>query len=120
MNRLILSLLAALILVSGPGCNLLSSLPVPAPAPAPAPDDKTDPAPAPKPPEFSESDYWAELAAAVEAGIFSNSDQIYLTAKKLADRGFLKDLGRIDSLKSKRVDVTDSNKSDLAKTIRGT
>lgn len=122
-RKQIICLLLALMAIAPAGCNLLNA--IPDPAPAPAPDDKPQPGPQPEPqpepqPKFTEADYWKELAAAIESGTFLNTDQIVLTAKRLSDRGLLKDLSRLDSIKAKRTEITAANKADIAKTIRGT
>jgi hypothetical protein len=122
-RKQIICLLLAFLAITPAGCNLLNA--IPAPAPAPAPDDKPQPQPGPQPepapqPKFTEADYWKELAAAVESGSFLNTDQVVLTAKRLADRGLLKDLSRLDGIKAKRTEITEANKADIAKTIRGT
>ncbi len=114
------------------GCNLLSALPDgqdvkpvdPLPQPLPEPFPKPDPAPPvppepPKPVEPTEADYWNALADLVEAGRFTNTDQIVLTAKSQKSLGNLKDLGRLSEYETKRSDVTDANKNFIANKIRG-
>jgi hypothetical protein len=114
------------------GCNLLSALPDgqdvkpvdPLPQPQPEPFPKPDPLPKPepeppKPVEPTEADYWNALADLVEAGRFTNTDQIVLTAKSQKSLGHLKDLSRLSEYEAKRSDVTDSNKNFIANKIRG-
>jgi hypothetical protein len=113
------------------GCNLLNALPgggndrdnrpvdpLPEPGPLPDPLPKPEPEP-PKPVEPTEADYWNALADLVEAGRFTNTDQIVLTAKSQKSLGHLKDLGRLSEYESKRSDVTDANKNFIANKIRG-
>lgn len=100
------------------GCNLLNALPDgqdvkpvdPLPLPKPEP---------PKPVEPTEADYWNALADLVEAGRFTNTDQIVLTAKSQKSLGHLKDLSRLSEYETKRSDVTDANKNFIANKIRG-
>jgi len=114
------------------GCNLLSALPdgqdklkpEPDPGPLPPPVPPTPPEPPvppepPKPVEPTEADYWNALADLIEAGRFTNTDQIVLTAKSQQNLGHLKDLGRLAEYESKRQDVTDGNKNFIANKIRG-
>ena len=113
------------------GCNLLNALPDgqdkvdpdvkpvdPLPQPLPDPFPKPDPEP-PKPVEPTEADYWNALADLVEAGRFTNTDQIVLTAKSQKSLGHLKDLGRLSEYETKRSDVTDGNKNFIANKVRG-
>lgn len=123
------------------GCNLLNAIPDnqdkdkddqdvkpdpgPTPQPLPEPFPKPDPPkpdPLPEPPKplvYEESDYWNALADLVEAGRFTNTDQIVLTAKSQKSLGHLKDLGRLAEYETKRSDVTDANKNFIANKIRG-
>jgi hypothetical protein len=119
------------------GCNLLNALPdkpdtpdvkpvdpLPQPQPQPEPFPKPDPLPLPepeppKPVEPTEADYWNALADLVEAGRFTNTDQIVLTAKSQQKLGHLKDLSRLSEYEAKRSDVTDGNKNFIANKIRG-
>lgn len=114
------------------GCNLLSALPdggndqdvtpvdpLPLPQPDPGPLPPPLPPEPPKPVEPTEADYWNALADLVEAGRFTNTDQIVLTAKSQKSLGHLKDLGRLSEYEAKRSDVTDANKNFIANKIRG-
>lgn len=119
------------------GCNLLNALPdgqdkadpdvKPLPDPGPTPQPLPEPFPKPeppkpeppKPPEYTEADYWNSLADNVEAGRFTNTDQIVLTAKAEKALNHLKDLGRLSEYETKRSDVTDANKNFIANKIRG-
>jgi hypothetical protein len=114
------------------GCNLLNALPdggndqdvnpvdpLPLPQPDPGPLPPPLPPEPPKPVEPTEADYWNALADLVEAGRFTNTDQIVLTAKSQKLLGHLKDLGRLSEYEAKRSDVTDANKNFIANKIRG-
>ena len=107
------------------GCNLLNSLPD-------KPDqtdkdkekdqdkDKDKPGPSPKPDEkYSESDYWEALADLVEAGRFTNTDQIVLVVDSQKTLGNIKDDSRVGEYRAKRSDVSDANKNFIANKIRG-
>lgn len=105
------------------GCNLLNSLPdkpdqtdkdkdKPGPSPNPNPNPKPDQ-------QFAESDYWEALADLVEAGRFTNTDQIVLVVDSQKTLGNIKDDSRVGEYRAKRSDVTDANKNFIANKIRG-
>lgn len=113
------------------GCNLLNALPDkdqtdvkpdPGPTPDPLPRPFPEPLPEPKPPEPAkptEADYWEALAELVEAGRFSNTDQIVLVVASQKTLGHIKDDSRISEYQAKRQEVTDANKNFIANKIRG-
>lgn len=111
--------LAVLLAMLCCGCNLIGGGgqidPVNPDPPKPEPVD-------PKPDDgakvFPESDYWNSLANQVESGVISNTHTLILTANRLEKLGRLKDLSRLDQWK-KRIDITDANKSEIAKSLRG-
>ena len=116
------------------GCNLLNAIPdkdqtdvkpdpgpTPDPLPRPFPEPLPEPEP-PKPPEPvkpTESDYWEALAELVEAGRFTNTDQIVLVAESQKSMNHLADISRIAEYQTKRQEVTDANKNFIANKIRG-
>ena len=119
---IILLLLCSLSFVSS-GCNLLNSIP-----------DKTDqgdtdkdkdkPGPSPNPnpnpdQKYDESDYWEALADLVEAGRFTNTDQVVLVVDSQKTLGNIKDDSRVNEYRAKRSDLTDANKNFVANKIRG-
>lgn len=118
------------------GCNLLNAIPdkdqtdvKPDPGPGPTPDPLPRPFPEPlpepeppKPPEPvkpTEADYWEALAELIEAGRFSNTDQIVLVVASQKTLGHIKDDSRISEYQTKRQEVTDANKNFIANKIRG-
>ena len=117
------------------GCNLLSAMPDgggdqqdqdklkpqpdPGPLPPPVPPVPPEPPKPVEPVEPTEADYWNAFADLVEAGRFTNTDQIVLVAKSQQKLGHLKDIGRISEYEAKRSDITDANKSFIANKIRG-
>jgi len=108
----------ALILIlfaSVSGCNLLASLP----------DGKKDPSVpvAPVDPvdkEYSEQEYWNQLAKSVKADVFTNSDDICSTVDRLAKTGELKDLSRIDDLRKTRIDpIREEDRAAIISALTG-
>lgn len=95
------------------GCNLADALP------KRDTDKKSEPDKPDTETKYSEKDYVEELAKQVEAGLFQNTDDVVATAKRLERRGFLKSMSQFDTMAKKRVDITDSNKSDIAGKVRG-
>ena len=99
------------------GCNLLSSIPD---KPDQTDTDKDKPGPSPKPDQqFSESDYWEALADLVEAGRFTNTDQVVLVVDSQKTLGNIKDDARVSEYRAKRSDLTDAIKNFVANKIRG-
>lgn len=99
------------------GCNLLSSIPD---KPDQTDTDKDKPGPSPKPDQqFAESDYWEALADLVEAGRFTNTDQVVLVVDSQKTLGNIKDDARVSEYRAKRSDLTDANKNFVANKIRG-
>lgn len=96
------------------GCNLADALP------KRDTEKKTDPVEPDKgSSKYSEQDYVEELAKQVESGLFQNTDDVVATAKRLERRGFLKSMSQFDTMSKKRVDITDSNKAEIAGKVRG-
>lgn len=94
------------------GCNLIGSLPS-------KPDDaKPDNTPEPAE-QWSEQDYWNEIAVNVDMQLVGNTDELILLVDRLQKRGFLKDVTRVASLREKRVDISDANKAAIAGQVRG-
>lgn len=101
------------------GCNLLSSIPD-KPDQTDTDKDKDNPGPSPKPDQqYSESDYWEALADLVEAGRFTNTDQIVLVVDSQKTLGNINDDARVGEYRAKRSDLTDANKNFVANKIRG-
>lgn len=99
------------------GCNLLNAIPDKQDQ---TDGDKPDPGPQPAPaPTYKEADYWNALADLVEAGRFTNTDQIVLVVASQKTLGNIKDDSRIGEYQQKRQDVTDGNKAFIANKIRG-
>lgn len=104
-------LLIVFFLFFASGCNLIGSLPS---KPDAKPDDKPQPAE-----QWSEQDYWNEIAVNVEMRLINNTDELILLVDRLQKRGVLKDVSRVASLREKRVDIADANKATIASTVRG-
>jgi hypothetical protein len=104
------SIFCLLLLLLITGCNLVGAIPV-------NPDAKPDdPAPSQ---EWSEQDYWNEIAVNVDMQLIANTDELILLVDRLQKRGVLKDVARVASLREKRVDISADNKTSIATTVRG-
>lgn len=104
-----------LLLCSLAGCNLLNSIP------APKPDNNDNPPlPTPDVIEYAEQDYWNQLAKAVEAGVFLNSDDLCSACDKLKLTGELKDLSRLDDVRKVRIEpIAGDAKSRIIAALKG-
>ena len=101
------------------GCNLLSSIPD-KPDQTDTDKDKDTDRDKDKPDQqFAESDYWEALADLVEAGRFTNTDQVVLVVDSQKTLGNIKDDARVSEYRAKRSDLTDANKNFVANKIRG-
>ena len=101
------------------GCNLLSSIPD---KPDQTDTDKnkdTDRDKDKPDQQFAELDYWEALADLVEAGRFTNTDQVVLVVDSQKTLGNIKDDARVSEYRAKRSDLTDANKNFVANKIRG-
>lgn len=112
MKRIVLMLL---LLCSVTGCNLLSAIP------APKPDNNDNPpSPTPDVIEYAEQEYWNQIAKAVDAGVFLNSDDICSACDKLKLTGELNDLSRLDEVRKKRIEpITGDAKSRIIAALKG-
>jgi hypothetical protein len=120
LARFLIVSFAFALLVGSSGCNLLNSLPDG--GNNQTDDDKLTPKPDPGPlpaPKYEEADYWEALADLIEAGRFTNTDQIVLVVASQKTMGNIKDDSRIGEYQAKRQDVTDGNKAFIANKIRG-
>lgn len=110
MKRLLPGLLLLL-----SGCNLLNSIPAPSPDTPDIPPDPT-----PDVVEYTEQDYWNQLAKAVDAGVFMNSDDLCSAVDKLKLTGELKDVSRLAGLRSKRTEpITGDDKAKIIAALKG-
>lgn len=121
LARLLIVFSAFALLVGSSGCNLLNAIPD-KPDQTDTDKDKLKPQPDPGPlpaPKYEEADYWEALADLVEAGRFTNTDQVVLVVASQKTLGNIKDDSRISEYQAKRQDVTDANKAFIANKIRG-
>ena len=94
-------------------------------APEPVKPDPVKPTPDvvdPKP--VTASDAWDMLAYTVEKKLIGgemqqHTDHILKIVDTLKASGTLSDVSRVDSWRAKRIEITDANRSDIAKTLRG-
>jgi hypothetical protein len=54
--------------------------------------------------EYTEQDYWNQLAKAVDAGVFLNSDDLCSAVDKLVVTGELKDVSRLVEVRKTRTE----------------
>lgn len=108
-------ILPLFLLCSVTGCNLLNSLPAPGPH---TPDNP--PSPTPDVIEYAEQEYWNQLAKAVDAGVFLNSDDLCSACDKLKLTGELKDLSRLDDVRKKRIEpISGDAKAKIIVALKG-
>lgn len=117
-------LVCLLLLIPACGCNLLSSLPDVPPAPPgpvdPQPGPGPNPGPRPQPePTIPEQSYWEALAVLVERDTFVNTDQVKLTADRMKSAGWISDVGRLSEMAKRRSEITEANRADIARQVRG-
>ena len=88
----------------------------------PAPDDQheTDPQPVVSP---AESEYWSAIAQCVEKSSFGvlqqHTDHLLQIVDILKATGTIKDDSRVSAWRAKRVEITDANRAEVSKTLRG-
>lgn len=92
--------------------------------PTPPDDDQTQVDPLPKPTvEPTESDHWNALALCVDRSSFGvlqqHTDHLLSIIDLLKSTGGIKDDSRIAAWRPKRIDITDSNRSEISKVLRG-
>jgi methylaspartate ammonia-lyase len=67
---------------------------------------------------------WEAFAVAVESKMLGgtmqqHTDHLIKIADTLKDAGKLTDISRVDQWRAKRIDITDANRADIAKKLRG-
>ena len=67
---------------------------------------------------------WEAFAVAVESKMLGgtmqqHTDHLIKIADTLKDAGTLTDISRVDEWRAKRIDITDANRVDIAKKLRG-
>ena len=93
--------------------------------PKPVQPDPVKPTPdvgEPKP--VTANDAWEMLAYTVEKKLVGgemeqHTDHLLKLLDKLKASGTIPDLSRVDAWRAKRIEITDANRSDIAKTLRG-
>lgn len=93
--------------------------------PKPVQPDPVKPTPdvvEPKP--VTANDAWEMLAYTVEKKLVGgemeqHTDHLLKLLDKLKASGTIPDLLRVDAWRAKRIEITDANRSDIAKTLRG-
>lgn len=93
-----------------------------APQPSPEPVKPTPDITEPKP--VTANDAWEMLAYTVEKKLVGgemeqHTDHLLKLLDKLKASGTIPDLSRVDAWRAKRIEITDANRSDIAKTLRG-
>jgi len=94
----------------------------PSPVVPPAPDDQdqVDPQPVVNP---AESEYWSALALCVEKTSFGvhqqHTDHLLQIVDILKGTGSIKDDSRVADWRAKRVEITESNRAEIVKRLRG-
>lgn len=88
------------------------------PDPAKPTPDITEPKP------VTANDAWEMLAYTVEKKLVGgemeqHTDHLLKLLDKLKASGTIPDLSRVDAWRAKRIEITDANRSDIAKTLRG-
>jgi hypothetical protein len=90
----------------------------------PSPDDQEEVEPIPVPvTEPTEADHWNALALCVDRSSFGvlqqHTDHLLSIVDLLKSSGGIKDDSRIAAWRAKRIDITDSNRAEISKTLRG-
>lgn len=94
----------------------------PSPVAPPKPDDQheVDPQPVVNP---AESEYWSALAQCVDRSVFGtlqqHTDHLLQIVDILKTSGAIKDDSRVSGWRSKRVEITDANRAEISKQLRG-
>lgn len=78
----------------------------------------------PEPVKPTPEQCWNELAKCVEnrwigGELQQHTDHIVKLADNLKLTGSIPDTSRVDQWRAKRIEITDANRSDIAKTLRG-
>lgn len=95
--------------------------------PKPVQPDPVKPTPdivQPEPVKPTPEQCWNELAKCVEnkwigGELQQHTDHLLKIVDTLKASGTLSDVGRVEPWRAKRMEITDANRSDIAKTLRG-
>lgn len=89
----------------------------------------TEPQPIKPPPDLisvkpSAEQTWEAFAVAVESKMLGgtmqqHTDHLLKIADTLKDAGTLTDISRVEEWRAKRIDITDANRADIVKKLRG-
>lgn len=90
----------------------------------PKPDDQTEVKPVPVPvAEPTEADYWAAIAICVDKTAFGalqqHTDHLLSIVDILKTTGAIKDDSRVVGWRAKRIEITDANRAEVSKLLRG-
>jgi hypothetical protein len=90
----------------------------------PKPDDQTEVKPVPVPvAEPTEADYWNAIAICVDKTAFGalqqHTDHLLSIVDILKTTGAIKDDSRVAGWRAKRIEITDANRAEVAKQLRG-
>jgi hypothetical protein len=92
--------------------------------PKPPDDDKNQVEPVPVPTtEPTEAAHWNALALCVDRSSFGvlqqHTDHLLAIVDILKSTGSIKDDGRVSEWRAKRIEITDANRAEVAKKLRG-
>lgn len=94
----------------------------PLPVVPPKPDDEHEVEPLPVA-EPTEADYWSAIAQCVDRSSFGalqqHTDHLLSVVDVLKTTGAIKDDSRVSSWRAKRVEITDANRAEISKQLRG-
>lgn len=92
----------------------------------PKPDDQTEVKPVPVPvpvAEPTEADYWNAIAICVDKTAFGalqqHTDHLLSVVDVLKSTGAIKDDSRVAVWRAKRIEITDTNRAEITKQLRG-
>lgn len=94
----------------------------PSPVVPPNPDDQheVDPQPVVNP---AESEYWSAIALCVDKSSFGvqqqHTDHLLQIVDILKTNGSIKDDARVSEWRAKRIEITDANRAEISKQLRG-
>jgi len=95
-------------------------------APPKPDDDQTEVKPVPVPvpvAEPTEADYWAAIAQCVDKTAFGalqqHTDHLLSVVDVLKTTGAIKDDSRVAGWRAKRIEITDENRAEVSKLLRG-
>jgi hypothetical protein len=88
----------------------------------PKPDDQTEVKPVPVA-DPTEADYWAAIAICVDRTAFGalqqHTDHLLSVVDVLKTTGAIKDDSRVAGWRAKRIEITDANRAEVSKLLRG-